>query len=161
MDDFANRSLDSVESELCALNIPIPDREQIMCEVRARVAGTTAAIIGMRCDPDRLILAKRLHRLRMRGNQIMGAEIMRDPKYEMLLALYIAHHEQRRDCVSTLCAATNSPQTTGLRHIEALERQGFLTRSDDWMDGRRSWVLPTARALAAIDRYLGEFRRSS
>ena len=147
------RALDSFESELCALNISASDRAEIIGSVQAKAAQAAARIDAIP-DPARLPLARRVQRLRLRGNEIMGAAILRDPKYEVLLELYVAHHEHRRVCVSSLCGATTVPQTTALRHIDSLERQGFLTRSDDRMDARRSWILPTGKALAAVDRFL-------
>lgn len=108
-----------------------------------------------------LALARRLHRSRMRAHEIIGPRIVRDPKWEMLLELYIAHHEHRRVSVSSLCHATNAPATTSLRHVEALEKQGFVNRTDDPMDARRSWIEPTAKALDGVAALLREMQRAS
>lgn len=108
-----------------------------------------------------LAFARRIHRSRMRAHEIIGPSIVRDPKWEMLLELYVAHHEQRRVSVSALCHAANAPATTSLRHIEALERLGFFNRIDDPMDARRSWIEPTPKALDGVSALLRELQRAA
>ena len=97
----------------------------------------------------------------MRAHEIIGPRIVHDPKWEMLLELYIAHHEHRRVSVSSLCHAANSPATTSLRHVEALEAQGFVSRKDDPMDARRSWIEATPKALDGVNALLREMQRTS
>lgn len=81
------------------------------------------------------------------------------PKFAMLLELFVANHEKRRVSVSDLCYSADVPQTTGLRHIDKLEKCGFLVRTDDASDGRRSLVEPTERAIAGVTAYVTELRR--
>lgn len=108
-----------------------------------------------------LAFARRVHRTRMRAREIIGPAIVRDPKWEMLLELYVAHHEHRRVSVSALCHAANAPATTSLRHIEALERLGFFHRIDDPMDARRSWIEPTSKALDGVGAILRDMQRAA
>lgn len=89
----------------------------------------------------------------------MGKRVMSDPKFEMLLELFIAKHEGRRDSVSDLCLSADVPQTTGLRHIERLEQDGFLRRYPDDHDRRRWWVEPTELAIKGVSAYMNELRR--
>lgn len=64
--------------------------------------------------------ARHMHRTRLKANKILGAQILSDPRFEMLLELFVAHYEQRRVSITDLCAAAGAPTTTGLRHIDAL-----------------------------------------
>lgn len=105
--------------------------------------------------------ARRIHRSRMRAHEIMGPGVVRDPRWEMLLELFIAHHEQRRVSVSALCHAANAPATTSLRHIETLEQLGFTRRIDDALDARRSWIEPTPKAVDRVGALLREMQRAA
>lgn len=107
-----------------------------------------------------LVFARRIHRSRMKAHEIIGPRIVRDPRWEMLLELFIAHYEHRRVSVSSLCHAANAPATTSLRHVEALEHEGFVDRIDDPTDARRSWIEPTAKAIDGVGALLREMQRA-
>lgn len=105
--------------------------------------------------------ARLIHRARLQGNKIFNAKIMSDPKFEMLLELYVANFDQRRLSLGDLCAATTVPLSTALRHVETLEAQGFLTRAPDPFDARRWLVAPTEKTLydmeALMSLFLGRY----
>lgn len=105
-------------------------------------------------------LARHVHKTRMRANSIFGSRILCDPKFEMLLVLYVAAADQRRVSVSDLCNSTSVPQTTGLRHIDALEARGFLKRFPDALDGRRWWVEASPHALQSMQVLMAEFQQA-
>lgn len=81
---------------------------------------------------------------------------MSDPRYEMLLELYVAHHEGRAVSVSDLALAAGIPPTTGLRKLEKLEADGLVYRLPDRFDRRRSWVKPAPKVLNDFDQLLDE-----
>lgn len=63
-----------------------------------------------------------------------------DPAWDMLLYLYLKKLEQQRVAVSKLCTASYVPETTALRRIDQLEREGLIARHKDHLDARRMWV---------------------
>lgn len=147
----------NIDDGLQALAIPIEQRAAILADVRAKAdASRQARIVG---DDRDAALARRIHRTRLMGNALMGGRIMSDPKFEMLLELFVAEHEGERRSVSDLCFSADAPQTTGLRHIEKLEQDGFVRREPDPRDRRRWWVEPTGRAIAGVSAYLKELQR--
>ena len=148
-------SLESLKGKLASLRRSNENDAGLLAEVQARLDELPS---GEAVAP--LVFARRLHRTRMRAHEIIGPRIVRDPKWEMLLELYIAHHEHRRVSVSSLCHAANAPATTSLRHVEALEAQGFVSRKDDPMDARRSWVEPTSKALDGVNALLRDMQRT-
>ncbi len=84
--------------------------------------------------------ARHIHHLRIRRDQKLGTHVFRDPAWDMVLDLLAAHDEQRDVAVSSLCMASGVPPTTALRHIERLEREDMIERSDDAQDHRRSLI---------------------
>ncbi len=149
-------TLESLRGKLTSLRRSNEENAAVLADIEARLEDLPS---GEAIPP--LLFARRLHRTRMRAHEIIGARIVRDPRWEMLLELYIAHHEHRRVSVSSLCHAANSPATTSLRHVDALEREGFVRRIDDPMDARRSWIEPTPKALDGVNALLREMQRTS
>lgn len=104
-------------------------------------------------------LAGHFHRTRRAGNAIFGKRVISDPQYDMLLELFIAHHERRAVSTTDLCRAGGVPATTALRHIDKLEAGGFLRRELDSSDARRSLVVATDKAIRCTRELMRQFRR--
>ena len=100
------------------------------------------------------LLGERLMRLRARRKDFIGHALFRDPAWDMLLDLYSAHERGDRLSVSALCYASGVPPTTALRHLERLEKARLMSRQDDPVDHRRSWVDPTEVALKGMTLFL-------
>ena len=100
------------------------------------------------------LFAERLMRLRARRKDFIGHALFRDPAWDMLLDLYSAHERGDRLSVSALCYASGVPPTTALRHLERLDKARLMTRHDDPVDHRRSWVDPTEIALKGMTLFL-------
>jgi len=48
------------------------------------------------------------------------------------------------------------PPTTALRYIEALQRHGLVERRPDPDDRRRWYLIPTDKAIAAMEAWFAE-----
>jgi DNA-binding MarR family transcriptional regulator len=94
----------------------------------------------------------RIRRLRLRRNELAGADLFRDPAWDMLLELYAAHVQGRTLSVSSLCYASGVPITTALRQLQRLERHKMLKRLGDMRDNRRCLVEATPLALATVSK---------
>lgn len=156
MNNDLQPAIDGIDTELKALNIPEDERTAILADVRAKAVRQKTARQSHELN---VAFARSIHRTRLIGNQLMGGRVMCDPKFEMLLEMFVAQHEERRVSISDLCFSAATPQSTGLRHFERLEADGFVTRRPDLRDGRRSWVEPTARATNGVAAYMTELRR--
>lgn len=99
----------------------------------------------------------RLRRARMRRNEVMGAQLFRDPAWDMLLDLFAAHERKQRVSVSALCYASGVPQSTALRAAARLVKHGMIEREGDPDDLRRSWVRATPKVLSGIATMTGLF----
>jgi DNA-binding MarR family transcriptional regulator len=71
----------------------------------------------------------------------------------MLLELFASAVEQKRVTIGELCIASNVPQTTALRWIDVLLREGLATRRPDPLDGRRIHMEITPSAYRAMQDY--------
>jgi DNA-binding transcriptional ArsR family regulator len=78
-----------------------------------------------------------IRRLRVRRNEVLGLNIFRDPAWDMLLDLLVAHDKKKDVSVGSVCVASGVPPTTALRHVEILERAGVVDRRGDLRDQRR------------------------
>lgn len=89
-------------------------------------------------------------KLRMRRNDLVGAPLFRDPAWDMLLELFVAHERGEELTITSLCYAAGVPLSTGTRQFQKLEQYGLATRHGDCKDTRRSIARPTAKAIASV-----------
>jgi DNA-binding transcriptional ArsR family regulator len=94
----------------------------------------------------------------MSRNERLGAPIFRDPAWDMLLDLLVAHNDGKRLSVSALCLGSGVAMTTALRHIDRLERFGFVTREDDCHDERRIFVDLVDEKRCELIEFLSEWQ---
>lgn len=98
--------------------------------------------------------AEGLRRARSRRNALLGANLVRDPAWDMLLDLLAAYHSGEEICVKTLCVGADVAPTTALRHIDVLEQHGIVERAPHPRDQRRTLVRlrpePAARLEEAV-----------
>lgn len=105
-------------------------------------------------DIERLVRA--LLRLRRGRDQIFEPDLFGEPAWDILLELYASGLAGRRECVSGLSAVSGVPPTTALRWIVALEERGWIRRTPDRFDKRRSNVSLTERAEASLGAFFGQ-----
>lgn len=106
---------------------------------------------------DQLIgLAKRLYAGRSRRKAFLTSELFGEPGWDMLLALFNAEAGGHRLTVTSLCAASLSPDTTALRWLERLGQLDLVRRVKNPLDGRVFFVDLQPAARTAINSYLRE-----
>lgn len=91
---------------------------------------------------------------RDRRAAIFGSDLFHDPAWDIVLDLARASLVGGPVFVSSVCYAARAPNSTALRHLRQLVKQGFVLREPDPTDGRRSSVRLTGAAMAAVARYL-------
>lgn len=90
-------------------------------------------------------------RLRRR---FLPEELFHEPAWDMLLALYVASHDQRVMNVKTLVSSADAPVTTSQRWIEHLAKLGLVRRVVDPIDRRRIEVSLSEDGRRGIEAYL-------
>ena len=92
-------------------------------------------------------------RARALRRKVFNPDMFADPAWDILLELYACQLDYRRISVSKLSFAVHVPATTVLRWIGILEREGFLTKTNDPLDGRRVWVELSETGTAKMKQY--------
>ena len=99
-------------------------------------------------------LVRSIINARMKRRQFFDERLFADPAWDMLLELYALECEGRSISISKLSFAAGVPGTTALRWIDKLEEKSLIVRTDDALDGRRTWIALSERGFATMRLYL-------
>lgn len=106
--------------------------------------------------PDKLAaLAERLGEQRRLRKKYLPIDLFHEPGWDMLLALFVAAHQNRTLNVKALVGTSDAPVTTSQRWIEHLYRLGLVNRVVDPADRRRIEVSLSEAGIRAMTSYLG------
>jgi hypothetical protein len=83
---------------------------------------------------------RKVIRARRARERFFNADLFADPAWDILLDLFASSLANQRATISSVCAAAAVPATTGLRWVRNLEECGLITRHDDPLDGRRTFL---------------------
>jgi DNA-binding MarR family transcriptional regulator len=135
-----------IEEQLEQLQLQIDRiREQLMVPA-------AAADLADKCLLK--VLVQEILRSRRRRERFFGDELFGEPAWDILLELFSAELAQKKLSVSDACYASAVPHTTALRWVGKLEHDGWIKRTDDPLDGRRSWLLLTDQCSDKMRRFL-------
>lgn len=120
---------------------------------------TPMELCGQRKPASPLTRAKALYAARRQRERAFGvyASMLFDPVWDIMLDLFIAHHEGRRVSVSSSCIASCVSPSTALRWIVSLERKNLLVRMPDEKDKRRQFVSLSPGAVSMVEQALVKF----
>jgi DNA-binding MarR family transcriptional regulator len=135
------------------------DEDLIDISLRVPRAMVESAILAARHGVgggvrDKTMLARTIVAGRRRRSQIFPRVRFGEPSWDMILELYLASCDGQGLDVTSLCQASGAPQTTALRYVEMLERQGLITREPDRADGRRIFVVPQESLRLQLEHWL-------
>lgn len=86
--------------------------------------------------------------------EFFDAGLFSEAAWDILLDLFVATIDGKRVSVKSACLAASCPPTTALRWIAILEGKGFILRSEDPRDQRRSWLSLTEKGDSRMRSYL-------
>jgi hypothetical protein len=101
-------------------------------------------------------VAARLYRSRRRRARHFDPEMFAEPAWDMLLDLFIAKVRGKQMSTLSLCIASEVPETTALRWIGVLERQGLVARHLAEHDHRLRLIALTPKGYRVMRQYLIE-----
>lgn len=105
--------------------------------------------------PDPRLVRRMINQRRQRNRYLKGVDFA-DPAWDILLELTAARALHERISVKSLCIASGVPSTTALRWIAELTENGWIERSKDDGDKRRSFVSLTDKGARGMARYFNE-----
>lgn len=154
--------MDSINSRLKCLGLPEDVREAIMTLIVRHIDSAHALDPMEQIDNTRALdpmeyetpsysmgeAARYLYQLALQRNERLGAPVVQEGAWHMLLDLFASSEEGRSVSVSSLCLASGTPQTTALRHIQNMVAWGIIVRSRDSSDGRRTFLTLSDHARA-------------
>jgi hypothetical protein len=98
-----------------------------------------------------VILFKQIAAQRHRRERLFPG--LAEPAWDMLVDLMLNDAVDRRVSVTSLCIASHSPPTTGLRYVGMLVGEGLVERVPDPSDARRVFIVLTDAGRAAMLEY--------
>lgn len=110
---------------------------------------------------DRLTMAIAWIRARKLRDDMLGGDLFCDPAWSILLELYVHHRQQSAMPITSLCAASGIPPSTGLRWVALLERRGLIARKPDPFDKRKIYAVLTAEAIERVEATLDSASESN
>ena len=91
--------------------------------------------------------------------EAFGSLLCANPNWDMLLALYLARHEQRFIMLTALCASSHAPESTAYLRIGDLEKCGLIVRNGDLKDRRRVEIRLSDHGVAIMSDALSRIDR--
>jgi DNA-binding MarR family transcriptional regulator len=99
-------------------------------------------------------LARDIFSIRERRRDFLSDQLLGEPAWDMMLALYVASLEERSITVSNLAADSGVPATTALRWLGALRARGFARSRRHKSDGRVTLLTLDAEGLGRMTALL-------
>lgn len=119
--------------------------------------------MGLRADNDlakasggsfvALDVARASAKIRRTRSKFFEPWMLASPTWDILLELALAALEGEIVSISSICALTEFPTSTALRHVRLLESAGMISRETDQADRRRALLRIEPDALSRMQRY--------
>lgn len=90
-----------------------------------------------------------LRRRKVRA-KYLPREYFGEGAWAMLLDLFVCQHRNRKVSTTSVCLASDVPETTALRWLEVLEKDGLIVRRPDKQDRRVKHVTLSDKGCAAV-----------
>ena len=140
--DDASRALARVDLVDLPLNILTPEINEIGSIIEDIRANRVASSV---VEPQREVsglhaLAESIYCFRQKRDEIFGGRVFADPRWDILLGLFIAGEQGKRMSVSSALMSALCPATTALRHLSFMVGSGLVRRINHKMDVRVVWV---------------------
>lgn len=151
-----------------------PSDERLRSAARMQLAALEEELASLRrnlqesCSPGHMLhqdhesllhartTVEGLLRLRRMRSELFAPDLFGEPAWDLLLELYLAELSHARLSMTGACSRSDAPPTTALRWLTRLIEAGWVTRCDDQLDARRSWVVLTPPALEAMRQLVSQ-----
>lgn len=158
----ADGPLDRRQSPSAGQNVELARLAEEICRLAEQISRVSPSAI-LRESPQEVAVwtdrrlasvAELIYRGRRLRNQHFPNVEVAEPKWDILLDLFVQTVAGQPVSVSSACVAANVPNTTALRALRQLAEDGLIERRADALDRRRTWVVLTPQAKKAMVQYL-------
>ena len=104
--------------------------------------------------PSPVQLARCIYASRREREVVFGAGLFGEPAWDLLLDIYIAGAEGKALSVSSACVGAGVPESTALRRLRRLERDGLVLRRRCPVDARVVYLTLADAAREALELLL-------
>ena len=91
----------------------------------------------------------------------LDSEILGEPAWDILLALFVVDNDRRRLSVTELAKMTQTPPTTALRWVAVLENRELVRRRQNPFDQRVVHVELTDKGRRSMESYFMRLREAA
>ena len=127
----------------------LPSNDLVDRDVRAAIK----SVKGNACatwSAEPIEVARVMYRNRRARNRHFDDSLFAEPRWDILLDLFIAGEEGRTISISSACIGAAVPHATALRHLGVMQRKGLVERRPDPRDARCQHVRITDNAAASM-----------
>lgn len=110
-----------------------------------------------------LVMAEQIIQSRRMRDNLFPTGYFSDVAWEIILELYVAEQLGEANCTSSIGLASSLAPTSVLRHLARLEQDGFVYRSPDKFDARRTLVRISLHGIHTMNQLfsaMGTIRES-
>jgi DNA-binding MarR family transcriptional regulator len=104
-------------------------------------------------------LASKIYEARRTRYRMLDRDLLGEPAWDMLLALYCLSERGERLSITSLSLAADLPQATGHRWQLILAQRELLDQIPDESDGRRQFVKLSNKGRDLLESYLTQLFR--
>ena len=112
-----------------------------------------------RCFTVPAAYVRKIIRSRIARADHFSPNLFADPAWDILLELFASAIEQQRHSIGSLSVKVPAPQTTILRWIATLEREGLVSREGDPLDARRIFIGLSPAGRSSMNHYFADHKR--
>ena len=129
--------------------------EKLVAALRSRIGtGKPVPIVVDQAIPSYTSYVEAVIEGRARIADYLPSNYFGDPAFDMLLDLFVSVERGQARTVKVCALTSRVPIATASRYIDMMARDGFVRRKPDPADGRRTLVVLTPSAKAAMDDWL-------
>jgi hypothetical protein len=127
----------------------LPGDDPVDRDVRAAIESVKGdACATWTAEP--IEVARVMYRNRRARHRHFDDSLFAEPRWDILLDLFVAGEEGRTISVSSACIGAAVPHATALRHLGAMERKGLVERRPDPRDARCQHVRISESAAVSM-----------
>ncbi len=84
--------------------------------------------------------AENLLQLARRRDKLLGHDHLHEPGWQLLLDMFVRQADKALTSVTSACIGSGAASATALRYLKSFEQKGWIVRTPDPQDARRTYL---------------------